>query len=245
MAQVQIQASSDLFFSRNDLSSDKLHKVRVFMDSSFHSHNKRAVKKLHEVGGNCKLDLKNKKVLKGLVSNGQYAEIQMSRGIIEWHSHPSKCKNDEYCTVDTFSDADLINILLGSLYGTQVHLIYSGHCVWVVRVKLSVIDKLKNNPEQIVPIIKQINNKFGKLHAEFDKENSKMSMNEYRKKWVTLTRKFGFTCESFSNSTKTIGFELIVSEDMLNEKKPKIYTVNVSDKIVKKVDNALKHKINY
>lgn len=239
MAQIQIAASSDLFFSNKNLSSDKLHKVIVYLDQKFHRHNKKCVLKMHEVGGNCKIDLKNKKILKGQTSNGKYSEIHMSRGIVEWHSHPSQCKNKEYCTVDTPSDTDFINILLGSLHGGQVHLVYSGYGIWVVRVQLKVIDYLKKYPEKLVPLIKSINYKFNKLHDNFDAPNSKMTIVTYRRRWINLARRFGFTIEKFSNNTRTIGFELIVSDTMLKHANPKIYSVHVPDSTIRKVDSSL------
>jgi hypothetical protein len=83
-------------------------------------------------------------VLRSQMANHQrpagYAEINIPRGVVEFHTHPSRCQaspdksGDVQCAVPLPSAADMVNVAVGYRDGVRAHLLYSSEGVYVIQV---------------------------------------------------------------------------------------------------------------
>ena len=104
------------------------------LDPAFFAKARSAVKTLRENGGNTRIDYKTRTISEGETSKGEYNAIRMSRGVVDWHTHPRDCESSAKCAVGVPSHIDLVNIALGSLFGTQAHILFSSEGTYVLRI---------------------------------------------------------------------------------------------------------------
>lgn len=69
-----------------------------------------------------------------------FAVINIPRGVVEFHTHPSRCQaspdkpGDVQCTVALPSAADMVNVAVGFRDGVRAHLLYTSEGVYVIQV---------------------------------------------------------------------------------------------------------------
>lgn len=69
-----------------------------------------------------------------------YAVINIPRGVVEFHTHPSRCQaspdksGDLQCAVALPSAADMVNVAVGYRDGVRAHLLYTSEGVYVIRI---------------------------------------------------------------------------------------------------------------
>ena len=90
-----------------------------------------------EYGGNTVLTINNRVgvLTKGQMTKGQFNNVNLPRGIVDWHTHPRTCRSPNNCTLGLPSPADMMNILIGSSKGNLAHMVYSTEGVYLIRVK--------------------------------------------------------------------------------------------------------------
>jgi len=106
--------------------------------------NRSQINKMIEHGGNTILNFDDQVIEGAQEKTGAYNSVQMPRGVVDWHSHPRKCKNDNMCAIGLPSPNDMINITSGALNGTQRHLVYSAEGTYSITVcpeKLRYLEK--------------------------------------------------------------------------------------------------------
>jgi hypothetical protein len=174
------------------------------IENNFHQKNRKATYASFEHGGNVILDYDNYEILPGQKETGGYNYVQMPRGIVDWHSHPRKCKNKNMCAVGLPSPADMTNIVLGILHGSQAHLVYSAEGTYSVRLKPSLIKKIEFSPRKIKAFCFYVNSALEDLHRKFVDTEQKYA--EYRNAWLKESKKLGFIVEFFPKDTKPVLF---------------------------------------
>lgn len=159
--------------------------------NAMHKRARTAVESMVEHGGNIKVNFKAGTLHEGQTTKStQYAGIQFSRSLVEWHSHPGNCTETE-CAISLPSPRDVINVLSGACYGVQAHLVYSKEGAYVIQVG----PVLKQRAMAALPCsLRQEACKVAKalnaLHKSF--MDSAIKYSEYKSRWMTLTRKLGF-----------------------------------------------------
>jgi hypothetical protein len=169
------------------------------VDKKTHLINRGFVNEMKEFGGNLTFDMKNKTLYRGDLGTGHYNGIHLSRGIVDFHTHPAKCLNNNKCALSLPSPADLKNIVIGALFGTSAHLIYGKEGTFLVQVKASKLRKIQNNNDEISKFVKKIDSVFEKLHSRFIK-NKNMPYRKYITDWIVLARKNGFIIRLFKKN---------------------------------------------
>lgn len=164
----------------------------------FHQANRSAIQKNVENGGNTAVNFQLAEVGPGEITTGAYNSIQMPRGVVDWHSHPSKCKNQNMCALGLPSPADMANIAVGTLAGTQVHLVYASEGTYVIRVREDVVALLQQNPDLQHGYLLRIRTILEGLHEYFLR--SRISYKAYASDWMDAAKYLGFDVQLFKKN---------------------------------------------
>lgn len=170
------------------------------VDEEFHSRNRKCINDMVEHGGNCVLDFSNKLVLPAEAKTGGYNFVNMPRGIIDWHSHPRRCKSNSMCAIGLPSPMDMVNIVLGAMHGTKAHLVYSHEGTYLVQVREEILKQLRESPCYFKMYEEKIKAVLEALHQEFLDAH----LRQYRKyiqEWLVTAEKLGFTVHLFPKDT--------------------------------------------
>jgi len=149
-----------------------------------------------EHGGNTVIDFEQKTVSEGQSTTGGYNFIKLPRGLIDWHSHPGKCKNDNTCAIGIPSPADLKNIIIGAVYGTQAHLVYAQEGTYLVQVDMCVTQRLQKSPCAMKEALCIIDKVFMNLHQKHV-DNKGANYTKYRHIWMAVAEYVGFVVKFF------------------------------------------------
>lgn len=142
-------------------------------------------------------DFGKKLLFAGEEDTGKYNHISMTRGAVDWHSHPAKCLNDDTCALGLPSPTDLENIVLGALFGTVAHMVYSKEGTYVVSLKQDLLARLqKATMADLELFMREIEHVFNDLHADFIK-NTKMAYKQHCRRWIRAARQRGFVLRLF------------------------------------------------
>lgn len=175
----------------------------VFMlDKQTHAENRDFTRRMREYGGNLAFDMKTKTLCRGDIDHGKYNGIQMSRGVVDWHSHPARCLNNDTCAIGLPSPADLKNIMVGALFGTSAHLVYAKEGTYLVQVRASTLRKLQHDDREHTLLQRElhaIEKTFDALHDKF--VNSNMKYPQYIVLWMKAARKHHFNARLFKGDT--------------------------------------------
>lgn len=195
---------------RRAASGDRGHKGHVHavfrLDPAFHATSRRAVQEMVEHGGNVAFgdhgdasppDSPSTSTLHpGDTTTGGYNFIKMPRGLIDWHSHPNRCRDADTCAVGLPSPADLKNIAIGAVFGTQGHLVYSDEGTYLVQLHPETLSKLREDPCNMELFACAVDKICVYLHHDHIR-NKKQSYTGYQRKWFPVVRALGFNVRLF------------------------------------------------
>lgn len=173
--------------------------VTFTVDRAMHLKHRAFVQQKKEYGGSLRFDFRQRKLVEGQVDSGAYNNISMSRGGVDWHSHPAHCLNDRTCALGLPSPMDLQNITLGCLFGTVAHMVYAREGTYLVQVDVSLLDKLRQSYEATSQFFADIHRTFGSLHHDFV-EHTREPYKSYCRKWRRLARMSGFRVRLFAGN---------------------------------------------
>jgi hypothetical protein len=148
-----------------------------------------------EHGGNLAFDFRRKRLIRGDLGTGKYNRIEMSRGVVDWHSHPRRCLNNNTCALGLPSPMDLGNIILGSIYGTSAHMVYAAEGTYVLQVKAPVLRIIRDSPQALGDFIAFVMDRFERLHRRFIRTH--MKYNRYRMLWLEHANASGLHARLF------------------------------------------------
>jgi hypothetical protein len=168
------------------------------VDRETHLENRGFTRAMKEYGGNLMFNMQTMKLGRGDLANGKYNGIMMSRGVVDWHSHPARCLNKKTCAIGLPSPADLQNIMVGALYGTSAHLVYAKEGTYLIQVRASFLRKLHTySSDAIRAHLQAIERTFETLHKHFVTTVT-MKYKEYIKVWTKHARSYGFNVRLFA-----------------------------------------------
>lgn len=170
------------------------------IDDAYNNEIKRLTKDaMHEYGGIFMIDKNNKVLRKGKQTGGDtYDAIEMHRGLVEFHTHPTPCKNNKVCTVPIPSPEDMVNIVIGILCGVQCHLLYSSDGVYCISMQEDELNAATLSWDHLKLYIHILYDALDKMHSEFTKHNP--GMTRYRDVWLNTCREKGFRITCFKHN---------------------------------------------
>jgi hypothetical protein len=143
-----------------------------------------------EYGGAFVIDTATKTLKTPEISNGGYDRISFDRGIVEFHTHPTPCKDKQTCTVPLGSPEDLVNIVIGQLNGVQYHILYSNDGQYVLRLRPTRLAAISDDYEKLKIYICSLWTAFDTLHNMFIE--TKPGLGLYRQVWIGEAERRGF-----------------------------------------------------
>jgi hypothetical protein len=173
--------------------------LRIGVDPATHAQHRRYLNDMVEHGGNFALNTKTRKLFSGDERTGKYNQVDMTRNLINFHTHPRNCLNDDTCAVGIPSPADITNIVYGRLYGTCAHLVYSREGTYLIQVNDDVVDMVQCNYVKLEQLLKIFETASDELHDEFMKR--RFYYKDYIKRWIAKMRKLGLNIRFFKLGT--------------------------------------------
>ena len=183
-------------------------KATFSVDPVSHRELKSLVNDNKEHGGNLVLDYASKsiRVPGDIQRSKKLDQVRISRSLIDFHTHPSRCVRD-VCAISTPSPADLLNVAAGALYGNVTHFLYTPDGTYRINVKPATLRELKDATKR-QRFIKDVNEVLYELYKLFD--DGKMTYAAYNRRFLSLARKLGFSIRLFKKSqipTITVSYE--------------------------------------
>jgi hypothetical protein len=200
-------------------------------DKTFYAQLRKNCRDMVEHGGNFALDVQRGRLVRAHESTGKYSKIEMKRGLVDFHSHPSICLNNDTCAVGIPSPADIKNIVLGSLYGSKGHLVFSKEGTYAISVPQSLVKKFTCDYKALEHFVEQNTKASDMLHANFMKR--RFLYPEYVRQWCKLERGFGLNVRFFALN-KVPRFE--IEFDCVSSTSSRLYSEIV-------VPEALEHSL--
>lgn len=165
---------------------------------SDHLARRKMINDLQEHGGNFSLDPVKKLIHGADLDVGKYSSIIMTRGLVEWHSHPKLCQKRS-CTIGVPSPQDISNILYGHLYGCMGHFVYSEEGTYFVQFPNKVVEYLRCDIPRLEKYVADLTAQSDKLHQYFLDE--RFEYKDYSKYWLKLMGLCGVTVKLFKKDT--------------------------------------------
>ena len=167
----------------------------------------------HEHGGNTVVDFKNKVIRSnGKVAVGHFTGIAMSRGVVEWHSHPATCrKSNKECTVGLPSPLDMSSIAKGAARGTLAHMVYAKEGTYVIRIRSDVRESIGQFGHQISGVLfadkcmQRFEQFFASIHRALVStlhNRTSATYTKVRKQFIKFAAKEGFSVLFFKGATR-------------------------------------------
>ena len=207
------------------------------VDQQTHLKHRGFVQQKMEYGGSLTFDFGKRLLTEGTVQTGAYNNISMSRGGVDWHSHPARCLNDKTCALGLPSPMDLQNITLGMLFGTVAHLVYAREGTYLVRLDHVLFKKLKSSLDDVTLFFANVDRTFSALHESFIQHPSE-AYKSYCRRWRRVAQQIGFRITLFTgHKVPHIKFKCLC--DLLSSKRSFIPQVEVPDELEKSL--APKH----
>lgn len=180
----------------------KLHKlvpVRVSIDPATHASHRRNTSDMVEHGGNFGIDFTKRRAFGVVETQGKYNKIDMTRGVLDWHSHPRKCADDDTCALGIPSPDDIHNVVLGHIYGNLGHLVYAKEGTYFIQLDPVRTHLVSCNFPVLEKYLGDLRRVSDDLHEMFLKR--RFPYHKYIKNWCTLMTKCGITVKFFKGNT--------------------------------------------
>ncbi len=177
-------------------------KRRIRIDPALHKRNRAFVSQMREYGGDAVLEAQSGIVRAGKhVNRGAYSRVKFPRGVVDFHSHPSKCLNKNTCAVGLPSPADCCNVIKGAAKGTLFHMVLSREGTYVLRLNDHLLEQLRLGQVTTQQLCDKCIPAFTRLHDEYAKRSVR-EYPKYRSRWLRLARKLGFIAQLFQKNRR-------------------------------------------
>jgi hypothetical protein len=165
--------------------------TNVQLNASDHARILKEVDTNREFGGNFALRSHNG-TRQLYIEKGGYGTldtVDISRNIVEFHTHPRKCVDDD-CALGVPSPPDITNILIGSAFGTQYHVLYSSDGVFVISVPKSIQAELSDE-RSFLRFVKRFIPRLYKVFNEHVK--GRLSYAKFRDRYMRVIHEMGIS----------------------------------------------------
>jgi hypothetical protein len=170
--------------------------TKVKLSKDLLEHAKAGIKLDHEIGGNT--ELRDGELHRLEDSTGGFNKIILPRSLVDYHSHPSKCRADA-CALGIPSPADIKNVVVGTLNGSVNHLIFSKEGVYSVRLQDDILFTIKKSKCHATAYLDWIQKHYDSLHRKFVR--TRMPYNQYVQQWLEHTNWLGFEVDFYPDGT--------------------------------------------
>jgi hypothetical protein len=189
------------------------------VDPSFHKKAKYLSKKYtNEFAGNLEKDKTTHTLTGTNVFTGNTYLVKMEdHGVVDWHTHPTKCLDKTEYAIGLPSSMDLKNILFFYIYkGVQGHLIYSRDGVYAIQISDELAKRLCGLEDEKINefIDKRVYDHLKKVHSDYEKEfiyfwppndflDEKEALKiycQYKSKFMQEAKKLGFVISLHKNN---------------------------------------------
>lgn len=153
-----------------------------------------------EHGGNFSIDLDKKEICGEVERKGQYAQVNIVRGIMDWHSHPMNCLNDSKCALGLPSPQDITSIFAGHMYGSVGHFVFASEGTYFINFDHKLINEMKCDLVRAEKYTKLLTSLSDDLHAHF--LASEFDYDDYRSYWMEIMFIHGVHCHFFHKNTR-------------------------------------------
>lgn len=112
--------------------------------------------KRNEFAGRFQFELKNNKMISSMINlkEGNSSSVETIPGLVNFHTHPFSCYNDEKCIFGSPSGEDMRELIRFGLQGNLCHLIFALEGVYVIQVNPCYLKILKEKSFKINEKIK-------------------------------------------------------------------------------------------
>lgn len=115
------------------------------------------------------------------------------------HSHPSKCRANE-CALGIPSPSDMKNVVVGSLFGSINHLVFSKEGTYVIRLQDDILATVKQSECYTNAYLDFIQQHYDSLHRRFIR--TKMPYKQYVNEWLEHSTWLGFEVDFHPDGTR-------------------------------------------
>lgn len=188
-----------VFRTRADFTAQGTQKQyrHVFtVDATVHAMNRKFIDDMSEHGGTMTLNVPARTLTQGKTTGGaQYDAIEITRGIVDFHTHPAKCLNDSTCALGVPSPADITNVVVGHLYGSQGHLVYAKEGTYTIQLQPRLVELLKCDFDALVKYVHDLEAVSDDLYNALLK--NRMSYKVYVQSWLRAMKMCGLNVKLF------------------------------------------------
>jgi hypothetical protein len=163
-----------------------------------------------EHGGDTRLNFDSGFILPASEQTGTFANVDLHRGIVDWHTHPDKCLDEDTCTIGLPSPSDMANVAIGASMGNQAHLVYSREGTYTIQMTqlerrklLSDAKYAREYPAHVDRVLSKVFRKFGKVpHEKFKggrmtAAQGKQFYAQFTDEYTAAAEKLGFIMKLF------------------------------------------------
>lgn len=169
-----------------------MQEVRI--DPELHNFIEQLTNRPYEVGGTFKLSKDHTTFLLDTATTGQFARVQIPKGIVQFHTHTSTCR-DKLCTLGIPSVQDLVEFTRAFMRGDAlIHCLYSidgCYCISVTPDMQRHLAPLRERKAWKERTQKNMTS----FYATLDARNG--SYNEFRDNWVALAHVHGIALRRY------------------------------------------------
>jgi hypothetical protein len=175
-----------------------------YLDRAFHLSNRDKLNDQVEHGGVAEIDWKQNKI--GARVNGElkggYDYIDLKRGLIDWHSHPNKCKSRDVCALGLPSPSDMRNVFVGIISGSLGHLVYGKEGTYVIQLEPNWLKRvgqnLKHDRVKLRQAAEEVERIFVGAYDQYMNSNVQMGYTAYRQLWLKTCKSSRFRVTFFA-----------------------------------------------
>lgn len=177
----------------------------------FHAKIRKAMRNSKvEHGGDSHLNFDTGFIMPASEQTGSFANVDLHRGIVDWHTHPDTCLRDDTCTIGLPSPSDMANVAIGARMGNQAHMVYSREGTYTIQLQPLERRKMMGDanyarkfPEHVNSVLLKVFAKYGRIPLEKFKDGKmtaaqgKRFYSEFTDEYTVEAEKLGFIVKLF------------------------------------------------
>jgi hypothetical protein len=141
------------------------------IDKAFHTRLRGIVDRGSvEHGGDSRIDYASGYILPATEQTGSFSGVQLNRGIVDWHTHPATCIDEDNCTIGLPSPSDMANVAIGAASGNQAHMVYSAEGTYVIQLNCELRRRMASDGEFTRGFPAEVNIHFERLFDKYSKK---------------------------------------------------------------------------
>lgn len=140
---------------------------------------------------------------------GKYDSVQVPRGVVDFHTHPVVCKNQNKCALEVPSAFDIAFLFENQAQGrNQYHFLFTRMGTYRIRLKRRAREAYRQSaaadasfPAQFRAMILKL---FGDMHEKFNEAYPApgFTLHKFRARWLRRMREFGIQVKLFTHPSR-------------------------------------------